>query len=192
MLQKSLGILLLAAAMPAMADISYSYVDGSWQRIEIDDVFVTGADVDGDILGIVGSFEVGEDWFARVAISQADLDFGFDNDQVRLGIGWKRATSNSTDIFATVDFVRVDASSGFGSDSADGFGVSVGARAMLTDAFELNGSFERVYLRDSNNISVVSAGGLYSVTDEFAIGVSLAREPDVVRYGLVGRYYFGK
>ena len=191
MLKKSLGVLLLAAATSAVADISYDYVDGSWQRIEIDDVFVTGADVDGDILGIAGSFEVAEDWFARVAISQADLDFGFDNDQVRLGVGWKRAISNSSDVFATVDYVRVDASSGFGSDSADGFGWSVGVRAMLTDAIELNGSLERVYLDGSSNITVVSAGGLYNFTDGFAIGFSLAREPDVVRYGIVGRYYFG-
>ena len=191
MIKKSLGILLLAAAAPTVADISYNYVDGSWQRIEIDDVFVTGADVDGDILGIAGSFEVAEDWFARVAVSQADLDFGFDSDQLLLGIGVKRATSNSSDVFATVDYVRADASSGFGSDSDDGFGISVGVRAMLTESFELHGSLGRVDFDDSSSNTVVSAGGLYNFTDEFAIGFSLAREPDVVRYGIVGRYYFG-
>jgi len=192
MLKKCLGIFLLAISTSAMADLSYSYVDGSWQRIEIDDVFVTGADVDGNILGIAGSFEVAEDWFARVAVSQADLDFGFDTDQLRLGIGYKRPISNNSDVFAAVDYVRVDASSSFGSGDDDGLGWTVGVRAMLTDTFELNGALGRIYLGDSSNNTVVSAGGLYNFTDEFAVGFSLAREPDVVRYGIVGRYYFGK
>ncbi len=190
MLKKSLGILLLAAASPAMADISYNYIDLGVQRIELDDV--AGFDVDGDGFGLGGSFEIAEDWFVQAAYAQADLDFGVDIDQMSLGIGYKSAMSNTSDVFATVNYVSAEVSaSGFGSADDDGFGISVGIRAMLTDTFELNGAIGYVDLDDSGDSTSVGVGGLYSFTDAFALGFGAEFDDDITTYGIVGRFYFG-
>lgn len=189
MLRKSLGILLLMAATPAMADISYNYVDLSVQRIELD---VPGADVDGDGIAIGGSFEIAEDWFVQAGYGTADFDFGVDLDQFALGLGYRSAISQTSDVFATVSYLRADVSaSGFGSADDDGFGISVGVRAMLTDVLELNGSIGYVDLDQGGDGTSISAGGLYSFTDTFALGLGIGFDEDVTSYGIVGRIYFG-
>ena len=190
MFKKSLGILLLAAASPAMADISYNYVDVGVQRIELDaGVF----EVDGDGFGVAGSFEIAEDWFLQAAYGTLDFDFGVDLDQTVLGIGYKRPLSSTRDVFATVSYVRAEASaSGFSSVDDDGFGISVGIRAMLTDEFEFNGALGYVDLDDGGDNTSVSAGLLYSFTDTFALGVGVDFDEDVTSYGILGRIYFGK
>ncbi len=191
MLKKSLGILLLAASTPAMADISYSYIDVSVMRIDIDDVFFVGGDVEGEIIGIEGSFEVAEDWFLRAAFAQGNLDFGFDLDSAELGVGYKLDITERSDVFATVSYFRSETSSAFGSGEADGLGISAGFRAMLGDRFELNGALSHVDFDDGGDNLFVSAGGLYSFTEQFALGFDIERDPDAVSYGIVGRYYFG-
>ena len=189
MLRKSLGILLLVAATPAVADISYNYVDLGVQRIELD---VPGADVDGDGFAIGGSFEIAEEWFVQAGYGTADFDFGVDLDQFTLGLGYRSAISPTSDVFATVNYLRADVSaSGLGSADDDGFGVSVGVRAMLNDVFELNGSIGYVDLDEGGDGTSVSAGGLYSFTDTFALGVNIGVDEDVTSYGIVGRIYFG-
>ena len=189
MLRKSLGILLLVAATPAMADLSYNYVDLGVQRIELD---VTGADVDGDGFGIGGSFEIAEDWFVRASHGTADFDFGVDLDQTAIGVGYKSAMSPTSDVFATVNYVRAEVSaSGFGSVDDDGFGISVGVRAMLTDTFELNGSIGYVDFDEGGDDTTFSAGGLYNFNETFALGVNIDVGDDITGYGIVGRLYFG-
>ncbi len=192
MLKKSLGILLLLAASPAMADISYNYVDLRLQRIEFDDPFGVGVDIDGDGFGIGGSFEIGEDFFLQAGYGQADLDFGFDADELGLGIGYKTAISDRSDVFATLSYLSTEISaSGAGSFDDDGFGISVGVRAMLTDALELNGALGYVDLDESGDNTSVSVGGLYSITDAFALGAGISFDDDATGYGIVGRFYFG-
>ena len=189
MLRKSLGILLLVAATPAMADISYNYIDLGAQRIELDGV---GADVDGDGFAIAGSFEIAEDWFVQAAYGTADFDFGIDLDQTALGLGYKSAISPTSDVFATVNYVRAEVSaSGFGSADDDGFGISVGVRAMMSESFELNGSIGYVDLDESGDGTSVSANGLYSFNDTFALGFGIGVEEDITSYGIFGRIYFG-
>ncbi len=189
MFKKCLGILLLVAATPAVADISYNYVDLGYQRIDIDS---SPIDVDGDGFAIGGAFEIAEDWFVQAAYGQADFDFGVDLDQTTLGFGYRLSMTETSDVFATVNYVRADISSTFfGSADDDGFGISVGVRAMLTDTFELNGALGYVDLDDSGDNTTVSVGGLYSFTDTFALGLGAEFDDDITSYGIVGRLYFG-
>ncbi len=189
MLRKSLGILLLVAATPAVADISYNYIDLGVQRIELD---VPGADVDGDGFVIGGSFEIAEDWFVQAGFGTADLDFGIDLDQTVLGLGYKSSISETNDVFATVNYIRAEVSAtGLGSADDDGFGISVGVRGMLTENFELNGSIGYIDLDESGDSTSVTAGGLYNFTETFAVGFNIDVDEDIVSYGILGRFYFG-
>ena len=190
MLKNSLGILLLVAATPAMADISYNYVDFSYQRINID---ATVFDVDGDGFGIGGSFEIAEDWFVQAGYDQADFDSGIDLDQTSIGIGYKWPTSNTRDVFATLNYIRAERStSGFGAVDDDGLGLSVGIRAMPTDNVEVNAALGYVDLDDAGDNITVSVGGLYSFNDAFALGLGTEFDDDVTSYGIFGRFYFGR
>ena len=187
---KCLVLLLLAVSSPALADISYNYIDLGAQWVEIDDV--AGIDVDGDGFGIGGSFEIGEDWFVQLAYGQADFDFDIELDQWALGFGYHRAMTENNDVFATLSYVSAEVSaSGLGSADDDGFGIAVGVRSMLSDSFELTGALAYVDLDDGGDSTSLGLEGLYSFNDVFALGLGFEFDDDVTTYGVFGRFYFG-
>jgi len=187
-----LGIALTYFLSPAFAsDLSYNFVEIGYVDAELDDG-VPGFSFDGDGFGIGGSFEVGENWFVAANYSTLGFDFGIDLDQFSVGGGYYFGMSERTDLVATLSYLSAEISaSGFGSDNADGYGVSIGVRSMLTDNVELNGSIGYSDLGDGADGTAFSAGALYSFTDNFALGFDIGIDEDVTLYGLGGRFYFG-
>lgn len=194
MLKKVLGISLLFLAAPAVAgDLSYDFVQLGYQKVEFDDNFFPGADIDGDGFGVSGSFELNEDWFIGVGYSKLDFDFGVDLEQLQIGGGWHTAISPNTDFFATLSYVSAEVSaSGFGSVDEDGFGATAGVRGMLAEDWELGGSINYVDLGDGADDTGFSAWLLYSISSAFSAGFTISTDDDVTGYGLSGRYYFGQ
>ena len=198
MIRKLSALALLALAAPAMAgDLSYSFVQGGYQRIDFDDDFI--GSVDGDGFGLGFSFEVGENFFVAGSYGTAELDadafFGFsvDFDQTAIGVGYHAPISDKTDFFGTVSWVKAEASiSGFGSEDEDGYGLGLGMRSYLTDKFELNGSIGYVDLRDGSDGTSVGVGALYEFTPTFAVVFDVDFDEDVTTYGIGGRIYFGR
>ena len=181
--------LLLAA--PAMADgLNYSYLQGGYQRVELDDDFF---DVDGDGFGIGGSYDFGNNVFAFAGYSMADFDFGVDVDELNVGVGYHIGIAERTDFVASIAYVSVEAeASGFGSVDDSGIGASVGLRSMVSDRLELSGSLNYVDLDDSGDDTSISGAAWYDVTDAVAIGANLGFGDDTTTYGLGARFYFGK
>ena len=179
----------LAFAAPAFADgPSYSYIEGNYERVEFDDDFTS--DVDGDGFGIGGSFAINHQWHLFGNYSTADLDFGVDLDQLQLGGGFHTPLNDNVDFVAEFSYVRVDASTNFGSADDDGFGLSLGVRGLAADRLELAGWVDYVDLDDSGDDTSIRGEAWYNFTQNFALGFTASAGDDVTQYGIGGRVYF--
>lgn len=178
----------LALAGPALAQgISYNYIEGSYQRVELDDSLV---DVDGDGFGIGGSFAVNDSWHIFGGYDATDFDFDVELDELVLGGGFRTALSNTADFVARFAYVRFDVSSAFASVDDDGFGLSVGLRGMVADNVELAGFIDYVDLDQSGDDTSLRGEAWYQFQNNFALGFQLGTGDDVTRYGIAGRVYF--
>lgn len=183
------GIALFCAlAAPALAEgPSYNYVEGAYQRVDID---LGPADVDGDGFRIGGSFEIGEMWQVVANYGMADLDFDVDFDQLSLGGGFHAPVTDNVDFVANFVYVRVEASAGGFDADDDGLGMSIGLRGFAADRLELAGFIDYVDLDDSGDDTSIRGQAWYSFTREFALGFDLSSGDDVTTYGIGARYYF--
>lgn len=192
MYKKLLGVFLLILAAPLQAgEFSYNFFEFGYQTVEIDDV-VPGLDVDGDGFVLGGSVEVAEDWFVLASYSAIDFDFGVDGDTLELGGGYHAAISDRADFFATLSYLRAEASAnGFSSDSEDGIGMRVGVRGKVSDRVELEGSLGYANLGGGNDGTSFSVGALYEFTPTVSGGVRFGVEEDATAFGVGARFYFG-
>lgn len=191
MLRSTSILVLVAFAMPAIAaELSYSYVEAGYQKIELDDS--SGFSVDGDGFGIGGSFEIGDSFHVFGSYASSSFDFSVDLDEYSLGAGYHTSITNNVDAVFELAYVRAEANTPFGfSVDDDGYGASVGVRAMLGENFELAGSVNYVDLGDSDGTSFDGTARYY-VTPAFALGINAGFGDDVTTYGASMQWYFGK
>lgn len=187
-----IGLLAVAAttAAPALADgPSYNYLDLRYQEIEIDDSLL---DVDGETYSIGGSFEVGDTTHVFAGYGTSDFDFGVDFDELTIGAGIHSPLTPSVDFVANIAYVRLEASALGSSFDDDGFGASVGLRAMSGDRLELAGHIDYVDLDDSGDTTSYGADLWYNFTENFALGINADFGDDIDSYGVGARFYFGR
>lgn len=190
MMRSILCGLLLAVSTTAMADdLNYNFLSLGYERIELDDDF--GFDADGDGWTIGGSFEVGESWFLFAGYGMGDFDFGIDLDQWSAGGGYHLPMADNVDFVATLSYQRADISAGSLSLDDDGFGASVGIRAMVSERVELNGAVNYVDFGDFGDDTSLSGSAWLNLTEQFALGLGVSFSDDATSYGLGGRLYFG-
>lgn len=189
MLRSTAVIMLCTLAVPAFAESpSYNYIEGSYQRIELDDI-----DVDGDGFGIAGSFAFGDMWQVVASYSSADLDFGVDLDEFRIGGGFHAPIAENVDFVANFTYVRLEAEvpGPFGgSADDDGIGASLGLRALPVDRLELAGFVDYVDLDESGDDTSVRGEAWYSLNEQIALGANVGTGDDITRYGIGVRVYF--
>lgn len=193
MVRKIVFTSLFILAAPAMADgLNYNYLEGSYQKAEIDD---SVGSIDGDGYAIAGSVAVGDSWHLIGGYDMLTFDvlpgIDVDLDQLVLGGGFHTPLTPNVDFVANLAYVRLEGSSmGFSIDD-DGIGASIGLRSMLGEKVELSGALEYVELSSSGNDTTVRGNLWYKFTPSFALGVNVGAGDDLVRYGLGARIYFG-
>ena len=189
MLRSIAAITLLIFAVPAMAQgVSYNYIEGSYNEVELDaSIF----DVDGDGFGIGGSFEVADQIHLLASYNNADFGSGVDLDETRIGGGFHSALSPNMDFVARLSWVRFDASGPGGSVDDDGFGATIGLRGMAGSNVELAGFIDYIDIGDADDTSIIGQAW-YNFTEQFAVGLNLGLGDDITRYGIGARLYFGQ
>jgi len=189
MLRSIAVMTLLVLSVPAMAQgISYNYIEGSFNQVELDDSIV---DVDGDGFGIGGSFEVADQFHVFASFDTTDFDFDVDLDETKIGGGFHTSLSPNVDFVANLAWVRFDASGPGGSIDDDGFGASIGLRAMAGSNVELAGAIEYVDIGDGDDTSI-NGEAWYNFSETFAVGLNVGLGDDITRYGIGARLYFGQ
>ena len=193
MFRSTAFILALILAAPAMADgINYNYLEGSYQRVELDDGL---GDVDGDGYGIAGSVALGESWHLIGGFNGTSFDvlpgIDVDLDELVLGGGFHTSLTSNMDFVANLAYVRLEGSSlGFSIDD-DGIGASIGIRAMASQNLELAAALQYIELSDGGNDTTVRGDAWYNFTPNFAVGLNIGAGDDLLRYGIGARIYFG-
>jgi outer membrane protein with beta-barrel domain len=186
-------ISLLILAAPALADgINYNYIEGSYQRVELDDSTFS---VDGDGYGIAGSVALGDNWHLIGGYNGTSFDVlpgvDVDLDELTLGGGFHTSLTPNMDFVANLAYVRLEGSSqGFSIDD-DGLGASIGIRAMATPSLELAAALQYIELSDGGNDTTLRGDAWYSFTPSFAVGLNVSTGDDLLRYGIGARFYFG-
>ncbi|MDH3546826.1 MAG: porin family protein [Gammaproteobacteria bacterium] len=189
MARTSLVILLLALSASASAEgFDYNYLTLGYGNIEFDNI-----NVDGDGFGIGGSYAINDRVHVFAGYDTADLDFDVDATTLGLGIGYNTSLSDTVDMIARVSYESVEIDvPGFGSADDSGFGLGLGLRFAASEQLELNAGINYVDLGDSGDDTGFEAGGLYSFTDAFALGLSGSWGDNVSAYSVTGRFYFGQ
>ncbi|HEX2140337.1 MAG TPA: outer membrane beta-barrel protein [Woeseiaceae bacterium] len=167
----------------------YSFVEGSYGQVDFDGV-------DGDGMGIGGSFALTDSFHVFGGYETGDFDGGVDLNALELGVGYNMPVTDVVDFVASLSYVSAEAEvtvPGLGSISADenGYGLGVGLRGMATPQLELNGGIEYVDL-DSGSDTGFGAGFLYHFSESLAVGLSGDWADDVNTYALNGRFSFGQ
>jgi hypothetical protein len=178
-----------AVAAPGAAaqdgDVRYTYVEGGYQRVDIDGFSGTG---DGGFLG--GSIRVHDAAFLSAKVDYTDLGRGVDVRTLELAAGVRYAWTRDFDAILQVGYLDGRVDTQFGDFNDNGFFVSGGGRWMLTERVEVNAALKYVDLDKSGDDWVFTIGGLVDVGRNFALlaGLDFADDADVMSFGL--RYYF--
>lgn len=133
------SLLLAGTASAQQSPLSYSYIEGNITKGEI-------SNFDYTTYGAELSFELGDTLFIKGSVAEGESDDGifnglFEDDiDVRIytiGLGAHLPISERTDFVTEVSYIKNEL--GFrGADlDADGYGVDVGIRSMLTNSIEL-------------------------------------------------------
>lgn len=198
--QSALGLLVMLLATGAQAATQgprYTFAELGYVNIEIDDDGFFGEDPDGDGFQLSGSVAVADmvHLFAGYTDAELGLDnFGVDVDYetYSLGVGLNYALTSSVDLVGRLAYLKAEVGvDGFGSEDENGYGVSVGSRAMLTDKFELNGFLTYSDFGDDLDDTAVSLGAVYNFTPMFAVAGGVGFGDDSRAYNLGVRLYFG-
>ncbi len=191
MLRKVLFIAAALAGAPAMADgPSYNFLTAGFQEVDFDDDVLSEIDGDGWTAG--GSVEISDNLHVFAGYGSAEFDFDVELTEWAVGIGLHTPISNTTDFVAEIAYVEAEAEAlGLGFEE-DGYGASIGLRSMLTEQLELAGSFNYVdFGDDAGDDTSLDAAMWYSLTPQFALGISAGFDDDVTTYGAGFRLYFG-
>lgn len=183
-----LFFLLVFSASVSADGFDYDFLSLGYGVIEFDDI-----NVDGDGVGIAGSYAINDSFHVFAGYQDAGLDFGVDVTSISAGIGYHMGLSPTVDLVTSLSYEYVDISaSGIPGIDDNGVGLGIGLRFAATDKIELNAGISYVDFSDSGDDTGFGAGGLYSFTDAFALGFGGSWTDDASAYTLTGRFYFGK
>ena len=183
------GVLMLSSAAAMAEGPSYSYIQATYQEVELDASGTGFSDPDGDGFGVAGAVEIGEKWHIFADYATAELESVVDLDLTTAGLGYHHAISDKTDVFAELGFAKVDVQ--FAGDDT-GIALRVGVRSMVNQNLELSASVGESDF-DDIDLGTEFGGNLwYTVSGNFAVGAEVKFADDITRYGVGVRLFFDK
>lgn len=151
----------LAAPFAASAEFDYTYLEGGYERLEVD-----GIDEAGDGIGVRGSLAVSDNFHLLGGVHSAEFEVGpvdVDFDSWEAGIGYNRAIGPNVDFVGSLSYVGADLSfndealSVFDVDG-DGYRADAGLRGRLAPAFELDGGIRYTDVDEGDETSAYVRG----------------------------------
>ena len=181
---------LMAMSGLAFADengFSYSYLQASYGTVDLDNT-----SIDGDGLGLNGSFGITDNLNIVGGYQTADFDSLVEADEWSVGLGVHAPITEKMDVTAAVSYIDVEIDAlGIPVAEDDGFGLTVGLRANITSLIEVNAGVSYVDLSDSGDDTGFGGGVLFNLTNSFALGLDGSWDDDVSVYSVSARWYFG-
>ena len=156
-------------------DLDYTYLQGSFEVVDIDNL-----NVDGEGVGLDASFALTNEFYLVGSYQGAGLDLDVDLTRWSAGAGFRAEIANNLDLIAEASYLYVEADApGPGSADDNGLLGRVGIRTAISDAVELHGALR--YDDISEEVGY-DAGFLFNLTDNFAIGAFGLWEDEITTY----------
>jgi opacity protein-like surface antigen len=177
--------------LPALSQAEFNYTSAEANYL-LDVEFDGGmASVDGDGLGVGGSFEIADNFFIAGSYEDFDLDFDINGDWLEIGGGYFHELNPDLDFIATLSFVDVELSSNFGSADDDALALGGGIRTKLSDAIEVDAMLEYFDFDEGGSDTSVELRGRYYFNPGFAIQAKMNLGADVETIAIGVRSEFG-
>ena len=175
----ALAILTLPSA--ALADspnwnkVEASYLDTDLGVNNVEDISLDGFRAGGSV-AIDQDFVVLKNIFAFAnfsSVSEEDNSASIDLDYLSAGIGSFKSLSDSTDLYATASFERIEVATSSiltepTSDSEKAVGVGIGLRSMVTPNIETNAKIDYIAFDEATVRLDISA--FYHLTNSLSFG----------------------
>lgn len=185
---KKMALLLIFFLPYAHArDLSYSYVDIGFGSTETE---VSGIEIEGDTKSVLISAEVGDKAYVLAMHGNTELDFDFETNLFRAGLGFHTDLAEGTDIFAAVSFVSSEVEHpSIGAEDDTGIGMDAGIRHLVNDNLELNAGLVHISLFDESETAFGFGARLYA-TESVSVGFNYAMADDTDGIGFSLRVGF--
>ena len=183
----AIAILSLPLAAGA-AELNYNFIEGGYSQLDPDG---SGGEADG--FGMNGSVSIGQGLFLYGGWSSNEIDGASgDVDVQRIGLGWRNALSNQTDLVVNANYLKFDvdiAGMGFGFD-ADGYEAEVGVRHAFGERFEGQASLGYVDGGDFSGDVYGKLSGQFRFNQRWGLVGSTVIRDDVKEYFIGPRLSF--
>lgn len=199
--QKWLAAVLLSSvpfASFAAKDLSYTYIQGAYSKVELDD-----SDEDADGFTAAFSGQISDSFFIFAGYGKVESDeYGASNtsvesESISAGLGFilPLTESGSTDLNLTAAYIHREFSTESdlpileGKVDDEGYGLGARLRHLLTEQIELNASidYEDIFDEDNTNYSI---GALFHLTESLSLGGSYTFGDDADGWGVGVRFHF--
>ena len=177
----------LSSVAEAAEDLGYTYVEGGYQNIDIDDL-----DEDGDGYTIGGSVALTDMFHVFGGYGHAEIDVdGFgdvDYDTWEIGGGLNYRVGGKTDFVGRVSYVSAELDAGFDDVDDDGYRLYAGLRGGFDAPVELEGGVSYTDLNDYGDETAFVGAIRYYFTKQWAVGGSVNLGEDQTTWGLNVRW----
>lgn len=188
------SVLLLSMGTAQAADsLRWDSASLSYQSVDLDGDKLTGFGISGTKLVSDNVFLAGQ--YASVSDditvfnSKVNLDFN----TLSVGLGYRHAISNTTDLFGIVSYQDIEAEASFqgnsASESEDGYGLEAGVRSLITSQLELSASLSYVDIAEESETGY-NVSARYHFTEQFAAGVGYSKFDDMDTLSLSATIFF--
>jgi opacity protein-like surface antigen len=176
------ALLLSMGSIQAAESVRWDSASLSYQSVDVEGDKLTG-------FGVSGTKLIGEDFFIAGSYSSLsdDVDlFGskleLDFNTLSVGLGYRHAISNKTDLFGIVSYEDMEVKASFqgesDSESENGYSLQAGIRSLVTENIELSGSLSYVDITDGSETSF-DVSAIYHFTNQFSAGIGYGKSDDL-------------
>lgn len=172
-----IALALIGTSTSAFADSpDWDKLQASYIETDIETPFDEEISMNG--YAVAGSLSLNESIFVLANFDSVgdESDFGdVDLDSLNAGIGFNHSITDSTDLFATATYEKLElvgSVDAIGSESFEesGYGAGLGIRSMITDFFELSVKADYLDIGDENAIRY-DASAFFHLTESLSFGV---------------------
>jgi opacity protein-like surface antigen len=177
--------------LPALSQAEFNYTTAEANYLL--DVSIDGglADVDGDGLGVGGSYEIAESFFVGGSFEDFDLDFDINGEWLEVGGGYFHELNPDLDFVGTLSFVDVELSSGGASAEDDAIALGGGIRTQLSDSIQVDAMLEYFSFDEGDSDTSLDLRGRWYINPEFAVQLRMNLGADVETIAIGVRGEFG-
>ncbi|MEM9173172.1 MAG: hypothetical protein AAGA84_10745 [Pseudomonadota bacterium] len=186
----SMLALLALTSVPALAerDLNYSYLEVRYQDAEVD---IDGAEpIDGDGFVLGGSLAVADNLFLFINRDELEFDDGVTLDTRVLGGGLMFDIGPRVDVVFRAGLVDGEFADPLFIDDDDGYLVSAGIRALVTDTIELHGNMSRIDFDNFDEEDIATFGAEFYISEHLSVGPAISLIEDTTSISVGARLYF--